>query len=148
MRFILSMVLLAISLDVFAGDKQPVPETERFLGTWIIESDVDDGKVDGVFKGFRLTFLPGGQVIFQQPDGETARGVYTIEPLRTPKAIDLGIQISDFLIVRKGLYAMEKDVLKICQPDKRNGDRPVKLDAAVGSKCWLWKLRRCCPSQK
>jgi uncharacterized protein (TIGR03067 family) len=138
----IALVLIAVAFGIPAeAGHTPDSDEKDVVGSWVIQSVQDNGKEDTPFKGARLMF-EGGRIEMQFADGDKAKGTYTLDSSKTPKAMDFGIVVADTLITRNAIYALENDTLTICLPASHSGARPEKLDGSTGSKCWLWKLKK------
>jgi uncharacterized protein (TIGR03067 family) len=122
-------------------DRQPEAadvDRARLQGTWrvvAVEGDATPGgeAVTSVtFREDRIALMVTGR---RGPQQARCR----IDPLKNPKWIDFEIQIFDTRIWVKGIYALDRDALRLCFGDEKK--RPTSFDASVPGRVVL-KLER------
>jgi uncharacterized protein (TIGR03067 family) len=131
------LLTLALALFVTGGEKDTdtdKSDLDRLQGTWTMVSMETEGHEVGpeniadksaVYKGNRLTLLAGDEV--------RRRGIVTLNPERTPKAINTWDQDGPFADhTVPGIYEIEGDTLKVCfaQPGE---ERPKKFTSKEGT---------------
>jgi len=132
MKVLLSLGVLGIAALVVvaagaaaAGDAEAIKKDLKALeGTWKVESfENAAGKKDD-FVDATLTFK--GEDIEFKKGGETKKGSVKINPAGKPKEID--IKPGDEETVQ-GIYAIDKDTLKICITEDPTAGRPNEFAA-------------------
>lgn len=129
-----------------AADKDDAAKKDRqaYAGTWQATRIIADGnelKAEDVAK-VAVVNEPDGkfQLIF---DGNvTHRGKHTLDPKKTPKAIDMEVTEGNEKGKKYlGIYELKVDVRKVCyaQPGK---DRPTKFESPAGSEIILAEFKR------
>ena len=137
-RIVAAVVLLA-GLGAWAGaddgDKKEAikREMKKFEGTWVMASGEKDGKPvpADVVKKARLV-IQGDRHTVKVGD-DTYVGTHTLDPSKTPKAIDIVDTEGPFKgKMIKGIYELTDEAFRICvaPPDK---DRPKEFTSKSGT---------------
>lgn len=147
---------------VVAGDKpvsaeKPKEDGDAIQGVWRIASIVRGGKEQDdaqaryektqkyVITADRVVIRCEIEVNLDQGPRTTLNSEYTydLDPTRTPKVLDMWPQYAPYKgKVLRGVYALEGDVLKICQDLGLDGERPKELASKEGDKTRLLALKR------
>ncbi len=109
-------------------------ELERFQGDWVSVSYTVDGKpaTPEQLKTIKLT-VKGATSTFQR-EGQMGRGIYNLEPTRTPKEIDVHIyEGPEKGKVHRGIYEFDGQKLLVCLTTPGSKDRPRELVSKPGS---------------
>jgi RNA polymerase sigma-70 factor (ECF subfamily) len=109
-----------------AKDDKAKTDQEKLQGTWIAQSGERDGeKLDEAqLKNWeKLTFADDK---YTREGGERIEGKFTIYPDRTPKEIDLEVNVHLFV----GIYELKGDTLKLAL---KLADRPTKFESKGGT---------------
>ena len=152
----MTRIIPSVSADDLAGGATEPPtedarrrvreaELERFQGIWHFVSIEDDGSrasgddltgITVVIEGDRFTLRNGATI---------NRGVLTVDPAATPKAIDVvfskGPQRGKTM---RGIYELDGDLLKFCNASLGEG-RPTRFASKPGGGLTLQVLRRAKP---
>ena len=136
-------VLCLISLPVRA--ENPWKSAETLEGTWELTSVVDSGTIapTDAINGARVVFYKDLMTLIS-PDGEEETK-YTIklDPTKSPKAIDIIPSEGMFKgQAGQGIYELNGDTLRICQPHRPSTSRPTKFAAPEGSGLHLMVLKK------
>jgi RNA polymerase sigma factor (sigma-70 family) len=122
-----------------AGKEADPKDTENIRGTWVIVSAEKAGlkRSGDDVKGLQVVFAAGGKLIHKNGAREQ-EGTYTLDPTKTPKAIDA----SDGNEALQGIYKIEGDTLTLCfaAPDEKG--RPTEFACQPGTKMMLLVARR------
>ena len=120
-------------------------ERDLLEGNWAIQSIVDDG--DNLASNLirakiaedgRVRIGVRGMSIINPRDDHKRLWAYRIDPIPTPKQIDLTTQ---FDTVLKGIYAFDGDRLQVCVAKNEDDSRPASFDASSGSDRMLFTLK-------
>jgi uncharacterized protein (TIGR03067 family) len=108
-------------------DGEKIPDAEKHLAKATVE-----------FVGNRVVFKVNGEI--------QEINQITLDPKAEPKAIDLTVIDENGLVqklydaenravdwIRRGIYVIEGDLLKVCTPDSVGVPRPDKFDALPGT---------------
>jgi uncharacterized protein (TIGR03067 family) len=138
-RGMLSIVVVAIASLPLVGiaarpagsvsKDDPVARTLKDLeGTWEVVAHEINGKNAsdaGYYSPRKLVISAGKPDLFERGKADLP---LKIDPTRTPKAIDVDFPGSMMLNAHeRGIYALEKDELKICLPLSPVSERPTKF---------------------
>ena len=140
--------ILLLTLTVRAGDA--ATDAKKLQGNWEVTELIAYGeKVDPklfkgtkfIFKADKLTIVPG------DPKGDVFVGrtiAVKLDPTKKPAAVDLTVlDGKDKGIVSPGVYAIDGDTLRWCQPDgSKTKERPKELASPVKSDLYLITLSR------
>lgn len=118
---------------------------ESLEGTWELTSVVDNGTTAPSYaiRGAKVVFSKE-LMILVSPDGED-KTEYTIrlEPKKSPKAIDITPTEGTFKgQAGLGIYEIDGDTLRLCQPHRPSTSRPTKFAAPEGSGLHLMVLKK------
>ena len=118
---------------------------ESLEGTWELTSVVDSGSTapTDAIRGAKVVFSKDVMTLIS-PDGED-KSEYTIklEPKKSPKAIDIIPTVGTFKgQASLGIYEIDGDTLRLCQPHRPSTSRPTKFSAPEGSELHLMVLKR------
>lgn len=128
-----TVLTLAVTLFL-AADKPLKSDLDSLQGTWTMVSMETEGHEvapenvadkTAVYKGNRLTLFAG--------DTARRRGIVTLDPDRSPKAINTWDQDGPFTDhTVPGIYELDGDTLKVCfaQPGE---ERPKKFTSKEGT---------------
>jgi uncharacterized protein (TIGR03067 family) len=130
--------MLGVPLCAEEKKIQPKADAGALKGKWEIVSASFNGNVSPMLKGRILKFGDGE---FTTYDGdEKGRTIaFTLDPKADPKQIDLNRDGGETKAL--GIYAMDKDELKICYAEP-GAERPKDFESKAGSKVFLLVLKR------
>jgi uncharacterized protein (TIGR03067 family) len=131
---------LLVVLSAHGGDDAQKKEKAALQGVWkIVAFETPDGKKDDIV-GATLEFDKDGKNITFTKGNETKKGTFTINPAGKPKEIDITTDEDKKL---EGVYAIEKNTLKLCltPPDSKDG-RPAEVALKDGKKHVLITLEK------
>ena len=131
-----ALFVVAVGLLMGADDKK---ESDQLQGTWTISSLVAPEAPPDI-KG-SYTFSKG-DVIIRLNDGRDHKGVFTLDPSKSPKEINITPEEGPNTgKVMKGIYSIVDKELTMCiaLPDK---DRPKSLEAKPESRSYRVTLTR------
>jgi uncharacterized protein (TIGR03067 family) len=140
-----TLLLFATSAAVLAAgqaDEAALKKEKALIeGTWkIMRLTTPKGDQDNV-AGATLTFGKDGSVEFRKGD-ETKKATFKLNPAAKPKEIDLTPD-DDANKVMRGIYQIEKDMLKLCLDHNPNsGQRPNEFTAPEGGSNVLITLEK------
>jgi uncharacterized protein (TIGR03067 family) len=137
----LALVAVALSVGLLAAADKPDSDAKKLEGTWKIVSAKLAGQAADDVAGDQLIFK-GGKLTYKAKDGDHV-STFKLTPAAKPAQIDLVPEDGDTAgKTLKGIYALEKDGLKLCINLDPNGDRPAKFVSADGSRVVLATLKR------
>ena len=144
-RCVLLGLAAGLALAADAPRQDAKAQLERLQGTWSVVSVEEGGKRLPAEKteGWSLT-IEGSKYTFRHGDG-SVRGVYKLDPLKNPGAIDAtrtgGADVGKTLW---GIYALKGGEFRLCV--KLVGkERPTEFAAAEGSNTVLAVFERVKP---
>jgi uncharacterized protein (TIGR03067 family) len=119
-------------------------ENTQLQGAWSIHSLELNGRKSPpqVLSGYSL--VVEGDVFALQAERRKTRWVYSLDPSKSPKEIDLFAMKNGREVKLPGIYHLENDVLTICRALTPGGKRPAEFETAKGSQTSLitWKRAR------
>jgi uncharacterized protein (TIGR03067 family) len=121
----------AAAAVLLAGGDEAAQKKEkaRLEGQWkVLRLETPKGEKDD-FKGALLVFDAAGNLELRK-DGDTKKATFKINPAAKPKEIDITPDDNNDRTM-KGIYQIEKDMLKICL-NERGEDRPTEFAAKEG----------------
>jgi len=135
------LVILATCFLIAADDQKGEPaktDRDKMQGTWVVISIEANGmkySADEI-KGEKLVIKAGK---FESSQQESS---FMANPSKTPKEII----VTDLAgpnkgIPQKGIYSLEKDILKLCLCRKK-GDIATKFETKAGDERWLVVYKR------
>ena len=137
----LALVAVALSAGLLAAADTPEPDAKKLEGTREVVSGKAGGKDADDIAGDKLIFK-GGKLTYKAKDGDHV-AAFKLGPAAKPAHIDLVPEAGDSAgKTLKGIYAVEKDGLKLCINLDPNGDRPAKFASEEGSRIVLATLKR------
>jgi uncharacterized protein (TIGR03067 family) len=128
------LLVLVVGLLVAADDatkEEAIKKDMKLLeGKWTLTSSVIEGeKKEGDDAKGEVIFTEG-KFEAKSPDGTSHKGSFTIDPTKSPKAIDsVPSEGDDAGKTRYGIYELKDDSLKICIANE-GGERPTNFEAA------------------
>lgn len=128
-----SMVVAAFLVTSASGFGQDADkDLGNFQGQWTVIRSERDGKPEPakVRETFRVT-ISGGEFLLIGSDGEVIEEgfMFSLDPSRTPKAIDVDVGLPKK--VYQGIYLLAEDRLTICI-DSGNTGRPKEFSSKDG----------------
>lgn len=112
---------------VGAGEDAPSDEVKKLEGTWVVTSATQDGKALVEMKDAQMTFTAKELTIQSKFVGKLNLPI-KVDPTEKPNAIDLRFPGGEGWLridgVRKGIYELDRDNLKLCITDDK---RPTKF---------------------
>jgi uncharacterized protein (TIGR03067 family) len=138
-----ALVLLAAGLLV-AADKPSEDavkeERGKLEGTWTMSSLEQGGKKSAVATGKeRKLTIKGDHWTVSGGAKKGSSMIFTIDPSKDPKTIDLSVKMGAKEHVSKGIYKLEGDTLTICRCVGKEGDRPADFKSKKGYVLVVWK---------
>jgi uncharacterized protein (TIGR03067 family) len=138
MRISLVVLFCALGFSAsasWADDKQDVEkELKKFQGTWTFESSESGGQMlpADQLKDLVLTF-DGAKHTVKNGTEVIAAGTQTIDPSKSPKAIDVTMTEGPMKgVVLLGIYEIDGDTLRVCF-DMGGKKRPTEFKSPPGS---------------
>ena len=132
--------LLAVCAAQGGDDAAQKKEKAALEGTWkIVSLETNKGKDAGA-EGATLEFDKEGKNITFTKDGQTKKGTFKLNPAGKPKEIDINPENENKTF--EGIYAAEKDTLKICLAPEAGEGRPSEFALKDGKNYILIKLER------
>ncbi|MFN8005625.1 MAG: TIGR03067 domain-containing protein [Terriglobia bacterium] len=130
-------------LPAFAQDSAKV--LKSLEGTWEVASVVDNGKTipNEAIRGAKVIFANDTMTLIS-PDGKEKTN-YTIklDPTKNPKGIDITATAGTFKgKTGLGIYDLNGDVLRVCQPYQPTIPRPTSFAVPEGSGLNLMVLKK------
>jgi uncharacterized protein (TIGR03067 family) len=124
------------------GGKAGEKDEDKVQGSWSVVSGEKEGKKvpEGEFKDFRVTFGAGGKLTASH-DGKDVEATYKLDPAKKPRQIDVTISEGGMDQLFKGIYALEKDTLKLCLAHPPE-ERPTEFATQEGVRSMLLVLKR------
>ncbi len=143
-----AFAVLAVGLLAATGaaggpaDKADKKEVDRILGTWSAVVGEKEGRQapEAELKDFRVTFGAAGKLTASH-DGKDLEWSYKLDATKKPRQIDVTIKEGGEGRLFKGIYALEKDTLKICLAHP-SAERPTEFATREGVKTMLLVLKR------
>ncbi len=148
-----TMLMLTICLGLVAFQEPDAKPSESEIrsahamlqGSWRVVSLVDNGDEIGP-QLVRRKMIKNGQIRIANrtishvgpESGETKTTGYILNPLKSPRHIDL---ITPDERVLKGVYKFDGDDLIVCYANRENRPRPEEFEAPAGSFRILMKLK-------
>ena len=115
--------------------KEVQADLDKLQGIWDCKSWIFDGeRAEHSGQGFESIYA-GNQITLKRQGREYRHGIVTINPARSPKAVntwDLDGPFADR--TNRGIYELEGDKLKVCFALDPDGDRPTEFASEPGSK--------------
>jgi uncharacterized protein (TIGR03067 family) len=143
---------LGLIVVVLLAGAEPPEDTakkhlEQLQGQWIVQQAQRDGKdAPAEEREKMLIKIEGKKLVIDEP--ETAReqiAEITLDPSKSPSAIDLKIPRLNKGEVLQGIYKLDGDVLSLCWT-RSGGARPSEFATKPGSDQVLFILKR--PAKK
>jgi uncharacterized protein (TIGR03067 family) len=133
------MTLMATAFLVGADD---VKKSDPLTGTWVVISVTHGGNDQPNCKESTVSFADGKITIKEKNGGLEHVGTYTLDSSKKPATIDLVPgDGSEAGMTLKGLFAVEKDELKLCLA-QASKDRPTALSSKAGEETTLVVLKK------
>jgi len=137
---------VAFLLGAAAGAPKPPPpkvKADDLRGIWVVERcEIDGDTPDRKFIEGQLKFEFSADKFWTHLDDPDADAVsYTLDPVHTPKRIEVRYEKDGKPVTRAGIYELDGDTLKICYADK---ERPKEFATkkVAGDKQRLFVLKR------
>lgn len=140
-RFVAIACLLLVP-PLVADDKKPAADPD-LKGKWEITAATYDGQERDDMKGGQL--VVGDGEIKAVKDGKEVRTLkFTVDPKASPKRIDMARPDGKSA---PGIYAVEKDELKLCYRDFGDADSgpPKAFESKPAERMFLLVLKRVKP---
>ena len=131
-----ALLVVAVGLLMGADDKK---DTDQLQGTWTISAFVAPDLPQDIKGSYTFS---RGDIIIRLNDGRDHKGVFTLDPGKNPKEIDITPEEGPNTgKVMKGIYSIKDKELKMCiaMPEK---DRPKSLEAKPESRSYSVTLKR------
>ena len=130
----LKALALVVGALVWGGAAAPARDKEdakSLDGTWQVVSQRTDGKEDVIPKdGGETVVVSGGKYTVKQGDREVGKGTFTLDPTKTPMAIDNAMADGDAKgKTALGIYQVTGDEVKVSWSRPGDPDRPAGFDA-------------------
>ncbi len=140
---VVGVALLIAAAD--PNDDDAKQEIAKFQGTWKFVSMGVEGNRKPVEQLFKYTVVvEGDRWTVSEADRIVARFTINLDPVKTPKTIDLVDTEKKSLI--RGIYRFEGDALTVCDRFAEKGDRPTEFSAKPDSGALQFVLKRVKPS--
>ena len=136
----LVLLVLSVSGSIIgqAIADEPVKDLDRLKGKWKVTSSEFEGK-DATFT-YRRTFMviEGDELYFTDGFAQSKKTKFKLDTNSDPKSIDLDPDGR----IGKGIYSIDKDLLKLCLNSTPGGERPKEFKTKTGDKTNLFTLER------
>ena len=133
-------VALLAALAVHAGDDAQKKEQAALEGKWkVVSFETPKGK-DANLEGAIFEFDKDGKKLSFTHNGETKKGIFKLNLAAKPKEID--IDPSDENKTFKGIYALDKNTLKLCLCPEDGAARPDEFALKDGKNHVLVVMER------
>ncbi len=128
-------------------------EKEKLQGTWQLVSFEADGLRVGEsrpeLKDDRLVIGRESLTFFAKTVGKPRMEAdFTLDITRIPKVIVLKCKDDKKVVVRKAIYAVQGNNLKLCMSAHEEKEAPTEFSAKAGSERVLWTFKRVPPADK
>jgi len=144
-----ALLVIAAGLLVAADTKDDAIKKDKakLKGSWSIVAIEEEGKKQALPEGIKASLVFQDDKLattgVRGDKKDSREATYVIDPTKKPATID--ITLLDGPERGKtvpGIYAFEKDELKICWALKSDQDRPKEFPTKAGSKSILFTLKR------
>lgn len=134
---------LAVAALVFAAAPVRADDAKDMTGTWAVEKATIGGKdTTDALKVLKLTIEAGGK--YSVAHGEEAdKGTFTVDPKKSPKAMDIKSEAGGPLKGKTilAIYELKGDELTVCYDLGEKG-RPEKFESPAGGNVLLVTYKR------
>ena len=144
-------LLAAVAVGLLISAGAPAGEGKKdkaaLQGVWKVVTIEERGKSKEDNEGHEVVFK-GDEFTLKRGDSTLIKGKFKLDPAKKPKQIDLEITEEKGNNVDKkaeGIYALEKDQLKLCIVEPGGGARPTEFSAPEGTKQVVVTLKRANP---
>jgi len=123
------LMVLAVGLLLAADDANK--DQEKLQGDWTLQSGERDGNPfpDEIVKSLKRN-ITGNKFTITRDDQPLAKGTFTLDPAKKPKAIDIKLEGTESAV--HGIYEVEGDAFKLCYAAPGEA-RPKEFAAPAGS---------------
>lgn len=135
-------VLVAVPL-VHSGDAKK--DQEKMQGSWKVTSMTVGGKSAPAEALESVQFyFKGDKMGMKRPGGDEGKSFsFKLDPTKKPSVITMKALSGQYKDkVNEGIYALEKDTIKICIPNLPGEPRPTKFESPEQSKLILIVLAK------
>jgi uncharacterized protein (TIGR03067 family) len=150
---LVALSLIVVALTCVASAAQDTKkddakkDQEAMQGTWKVSKYLAGGKEQASDLAKKITVLiVGDKLTLKLENDIVGEGTFKLDPGKTPKEMDMTtVSGSDKGQVRKGIYEIDEDTLKICfnVTEAAKTQRPASFDAAkAGTAIDLMILQR------
>jgi len=140
-----ALLVLVAGLLVAADDKDNAikQETKRLEGTWQVVGGEENGQESApdAIKNLKLTFVFTGNKVAVKVDG-VAQGedtTFRLDPSKKPRELDMLVKDR---VVKRCIYSLDGDELKLCFPVKEETARPSGFRTQKEDGRVLYMLKR------
>ncbi len=127
------IVLATVALCLAADAPKDAAKTDQkeLQGAWLLASGERNGEKipEDVVKSLKRT-IDGDKYTVTRNDETVAKGTFTLDPSKKPKAIDIKLEGMDKPV--HGIYELDGDTFKMCYAAP-GADRPKEFAAKAGS---------------
>jgi uncharacterized protein (TIGR03067 family) len=135
---ILLIAAVLLALAPTRVDDQAKKDREMLQGEWTLVSGERNGEPipEDLVKSLKRT-IKGDTFTVTRDDQPLAKGTFTLDPSKKPKAYDFKLEGMDNTM--HGIYELESDTFKLCYATE--GDRPKEFaaPASSGHTFAIWK---------
>jgi uncharacterized protein (TIGR03067 family) len=126
-------VLAAVALCLAADSPKEAAKKDqkKLQGVWVLASGERDGEQmpEEVVKSLKRT-MAVDKFTITRDDKAVAKGTFTLDPSKKPKAIDIKLEGTDQPV--HGIYELDGDTFKLCYAAPGE-ERPKKFTTKAGS---------------
>jgi uncharacterized protein (TIGR03067 family) len=122
---------VALCLGADAPKDEAKKDQEKLQGDWVLASGERDGEKlpEDLVKSLKRSVT--GDKATVSRDGEAlAKGTFTLDPSKKPRAIDVKLEGSDQAV--QGIYEIDGDTFRMCYAAP-GGERPKEFATKAGS---------------
>ena len=135
---------LALAVGAPAVKDPPKKDAPSIAGEWVAVSVEAGGKgQDFPDREFAFTLTADGKFLIRRAKGgETAEGVYKLDPKKSPPEIDVSYPQDQGETPLLGIYKLDGDALTLCLAEGKDARRPTKFESPAGARVMVLVLER------
>jgi uncharacterized protein (TIGR03067 family) len=141
-----ALVLLAAGLSAAAeppAAKPPAADRDKIQGTWKVAAEVEDGRESPAARSGKVRLVFAADKLLLKEGDEVQEAAFTLDATRTPRVIELVPAAGPHKGKKlAGIYALERDTLRVCLPTEPGKEAPADFGCRPGSGRILLTLQR------